>query len=82
MTDTQTERAPLKKEGPIICRLLPSIMLIAYDTLTEHPVAGCVGTVADGTMDLGNQIMGFPWEHFRLVLHFVCAIEAHTHTRF
>ncbi|KAG0047965.1 Rab3 GTPase-activating protein catalytic subunit [Gryganskiella cystojenkinii] len=41
--------------------LLPTMCLLAYDTLVSHPVAACVRTVAKGIQELGHVLTSFPW---------------------
>lgn len=49
----------------MLFRLLPTVALIAYDTLVSHPVARRVNTVVQGMQELGSIIMEFPWHQLR-----------------
>ena len=46
-------------------RLLPTIALIAYDTLVNHPVVSCTLEIAKGMSALGEDITNFPWDYLR-----------------
>ncbi|GJJ69960.1 Rab3 GTPase-activating protein catalytic subunit [Entomortierella parvispora] len=58
--------------------LLPTMCLLAYDTLVSHPVAACIQTVAKGLQELGRTMTTFPWNditfgegegaHFEVIL--------------
>ncbi|RUP47306.1 Rab3 GTPase-activating protein catalytic subunit-domain-containing protein [Jimgerdemannia flammicorona] len=48
-------------------RLLPTISLIAYDTLVSHPVAMQAKPVASGLLDLAKTLISYPWDELRSV---------------
>lgn len=45
--------------------MLPTLGLIAYDTLSTHPIVQYSRHVSDGLVHLANELIGFPWEDFR-----------------
>lgn len=48
-----------------LCRMLPTLGLIAYDTLAAHPAAECSRYVAHELSLFGNKLIEFPWDEFR-----------------
>ncbi|CAM0139650.1 unnamed protein product [Umbelopsis sp. WA50703] len=46
--------------------LLPTIALIAYDTLVSHPIALRVPYVTEKLAELAKDITSFPWDELRL----------------
>ncbi|KAG2227735.1 hypothetical protein INT45_004777 [Circinella minor] len=49
----------------LFAMLLPTIALIAYDTLASHPIVRCTREVAKGMSALGEDITNFPWDYLR-----------------
>ncbi|KAF9989724.1 Rab3 GTPase-activating protein catalytic subunit [Mortierella antarctica] len=47
--------------GQLFIQLLPTICLLAYDTLVSHPVASHVHQVAAGLKELGQELTEFSW---------------------
>lgn len=45
--------------------MLPTLGLIAYDTLSTHPIAKYSKHVTNGLSHLGTELAGFPWEDLR-----------------
>lgn len=45
--------------------MLPTLGLIAYDTLSTHPIARCSKHVANGLSHLGTDLTEFPWDDLR-----------------
>lgn len=45
--------------------LLPTISLIAYDTLVSHPIALRVPYVTEKLAELAQDITSFPWDELR-----------------
>lgn len=44
-----------------LLRLLPTICLLAYDTLVSHPVASHIHQVAAGLKELAQELTEFSW---------------------
>jgi hypothetical protein len=45
--------------------MLPTLGLIAYDTLASHPIARYSQHVSNGLVNLGNNLVNFAWHDFR-----------------
>ncbi|KAG0377447.1 Rab3 GTPase-activating protein catalytic subunit [Mortierella sp. AD032] len=45
----------------LFLNLLPSMFLLAYDTLVSHPVASHIRQVAIGLRELAKELIVFPW---------------------
>jgi hypothetical protein len=45
--------------------MLPTLSLIAYDTLASHPITRYSQHVSKGLTGLGNDLVNFPWHDFR-----------------
>ncbi|KAG1472032.1 hypothetical protein G6F56_001779 [Rhizopus delemar] len=45
--------------------MLPTLGLIAYDTLSTHPVTDCSNYVAHKLSLFGNELISFPWDDLR-----------------
>lgn len=45
--------------------MLPTLGLIAYDTLSTHPIAEYSKHVTNGLSRLGTELAEFPWEDLR-----------------
>ncbi|KAI9266829.1 Rab3 GTPase-activating protein catalytic subunit-domain-containing protein [Phascolomyces articulosus] len=49
----------------VFAMLLPTIALIAYDTLVNHPAVRCTLGVSRGMSLLGEDITNFPWDYLK-----------------
>ncbi|KAI8359246.1 Rab3 GTPase-activating protein catalytic subunit-domain-containing protein [Mortierella sp. GBAus27b] len=50
----------------VFLQLLPTMSLIAYDTLVSHPIGRCIPLVAQALRDLGKELTRFPWDELEL----------------
>ncbi|KAI8972007.1 Rab3 GTPase-activating protein catalytic subunit-domain-containing protein [Mycotypha africana] len=68
-TNVEAEKALFFLETTSIHELfsimLPTLGLIAYDTLSSHPVAYYSRHVSQGLVQLGDNLTSFPWHEFR-----------------
>lgn len=45
--------------------MLPTVGLIAYDTLSTHPIVNCSKLVCEELNSLGSELIKFPWDDLR-----------------
>ncbi|KAI1315048.1 Rab3 GTPase-activating protein catalytic subunit [Mortierella claussenii] len=45
----------------LFVHLLPTMCLLAYDTLVSHPISSHIRQVAQGLKELASDMVGFPW---------------------
>lgn len=51
----------------IYLSLLPTLGVIMYDTLANHPIVKYIGPVSMGIKKLGDKLINFPWDALKYI---------------